>query len=307
MSDKLQVYPSKKIVITTDKLKANVFDATNDSTERGILEDKKTQILTSFDIRFSEEFKGKNSITAFDELVFDICISEQFKGNQYTTPSIIHRAMGGSKTKLTPKDKDKILQSVRKLATTYIDFDITEICQKFGYNDGRSYKYSGYLLPCEYITASVNGWTDSAVIHFLRDSPLLDVAKIKNQFRTCDVALLDVPNVRNTEIVLSLKGYLLRRIQKIIGSHEKHTKHIRGKSSDGKFIFQQATKLQKIITLDSVFEQCGLSDADRNRKAEYRKSIEKIMNHFRAKSLISEWQFAKKDGKFYSIVFEWKT
>ena len=302
--NKTQVYPSRELVIATDKMKANVFDATNDNAERGILEDKKSKIVTPLDIHFSTEFKDKNKLTAFDELIFDVCISEQFKGNKLTTPAIIHRAMGGSKTNFTAKEKDKILQSVRKLATTFIDFDITKTCKQFNYNDGRGYKYNGYLLPCEYIAASINGWTDSAVIHFLRDSPLLDVARIKNQFATCDVALLDVPNIRNSELVLSLKGYLLRTVLKIIGSHKKHKKHFRGKGKDGKPFFQQATKLQKIIKLDTLFEQCGLSDATNNRKSEYRKAIAKIMNHFQSQNLISEWHFEKKDGRFYSIVFD---
>ena len=301
MEENKQLYPTKELVIATDKMKKNIFNPTKQSTARGIIEDKKSKIVTPLNIQFSAE---KNNITAFDELVFDVCISEQFKGNKFTTPAIIHRAMGGSKTKITAKDKDKILSSVRKLATTFIDFDITETCKHFNYNDGIGIKYSGSLLPCEYITVSVNGWTDSAVIHFLRDSPLLNVAKIKNQFATCDISLLDVPNIRNTELVLSLKGYLLRWILQIIGSHKTRKKHFRGKGKDGKPFFQQATKLQKIIKLDTLFEQCGLSDADRFKQREARKTTCKIMNHFRSQNLISEWHFEKKDGRFYSIVFD---
>lgn len=298
MENKIQVYPAKKLFIALDKMKKRVFDTTDDDTELGILEDKRAALITNLHIDFSEEFKEQNSLTKFDELVFDVCLSAQFQGNEFTTPSIIHRAMGGSKSKTTSLDKERILQSVRKLSKTFVDFDISELCKKFGYNEGRGYQYSGPLLPCEYITATVNGWTDSAVIHFLKNSPLLDVAKIKKQIRACDISLLDVPSTRNSELVLSLKGELLRRIIQIIGSHETHKKHFQG----GRF--RTVRKLQKKILLETLFEQCGLSDADNAKKRDARNTIAKILNHFQNHGLISEWQFEKKDGKFYAVIFD---
>ena len=300
----LQIYPSKQLTIATDKLKKNIFNPTKQSTKRSVIEDKKSGTKTPLIIKFSDDFKDKKNITAYDELVFDICLSEQFKGNEFTTPAIIHRAMGGSKTNFTAKEKEKILQSVRKLATTYIDFDITDICKKFGYNNGESYKYSGYLLPAEYITKTINGQVDTAVIHFLRKSPLLDVAMFKGQFITCGVSLLDVPNIRNTEIILSLKGYLLRRIIQIVGSHKPHKKHFDGKQKGGKISFKQSKKLEKTILLETLFEQCGLADADNGKKRDARNAITKIMNNFKEKKFISEWRFDKVNGKFRAIFFE---
>lgn len=304
MSDEfsIQIYPSKSLVITTDKLKQNIFNRTKFSTRRNIIEDKrKEKTITPLNINFPTTFNEKNNLSAFDELVFDICISEQFNGNMFTTPAIIHRAYGGSKTNFTANEKDKIMHSIRILRSTDIDFDMSDICKLFGYNSGKQFKYSGSLLPSESITATVNGQTDSAVIHFLRSSPLLDVAKLKNQFTTCDIALLDIPNIKNTETVLSIKGYLLRRVLQIIGSHLPHKKHFAGKKKDGGVAFRQAKILEPTILLDSLFEQCDLSNAPKNRKAEYRKTIEKIMEHFKAKKLLHDFSFAKEDGKFRAI------
>lgn len=301
---KLQIYPARELVIATDKMKKNIFNPTKRSVNRRIVEDKKSATKTNLQIIFSTEFKDANSITAYDELVFDICLSEQFKGNEFTTPAIIHRAMGGSKTKIYPAEKEKILRSVRKLATTYIDFDITDTCKKFGYNNGEGYKYSGYLLPAEYITKTINGQVDTAVIHFLRKSPLLDVATIKNQLITCDVALLDVPNIRNTDLILALKGYLLRRILQIKGSHKPHKKHFCGRKKGGGVLTRQANELQNIILLETLFEQCGLSDADRGKKRDARNAIEKILNHFQDENLILNWEFEKQSGKFRAIRIE---
>ena len=300
--NKFQIYPAKELFIAIDKMKKNLCDSTKNSEKRRIIEDKKSKTKTPLEVKFSVEVTKPN-LTAYDELILDVCLSEQSKGNDYTTPAIIHRAMGGSKTNFTAKEKEKILQSVRKLATTFIDFDISDVCKKFVYNDGKEYKYSGAILPCEYITATVNGRTDSAVIHFLRKSPLLDVAMFKGQFATCDVSLLDVPNIRNTEVILSLKGYLLRRVLQTLGSLKPHKKHFAGKKKGGGAYQRQAKKLQPIILLDTVFEKCDLSDATKRQKQQARETIAKILDHFSAKKLISEWHFEKKNGAFYSVHF----
>lgn len=302
----LQIYPSKKIFMGSDKMKKRIFDAVDDEEVRDVRENKskRREIITPLEMHFTEEFKAEKNLTAFDELVFDCCISEQFAGNEYTTPAIIHRLMGGSKTNFSPAEKEKILNSVRKLSCGWIKFDISEVCKEFGYNDGAEYKYHGPIMPAEYVTRTINGRVDSAAIHFLRQSPLLDVAKIKGQFIISDPKLLDVP-IKNNETVLSIKSYLWRRVLQIIGSHKEHKKHFCGRIKGGGVNHKTAKGLPKTILLDTLFEQCGLLDATNNRKAEYRNTISKIMEHFKAVGLIKEWHFGKEKGKFCSIEFDW--
>ena len=300
LPNKIQIYPAKKLVLAIDKLKKIIYDATDSSTSRGVLEDKKSKTVTPLDIKFSAEFQGEN-LTSFDELVFDVCASEQVAGNEFTTPAIIHRAMGGSKTNFYPAEKDKILQSIRKLATTWIKFDCSDTFRKLGYNGGADFKYNGYLLPAEYVSREIGGHTDEAVIHFLRKTPLIDVAQLKGQFVTCDAALLNIPNIRNTELVLSLKSYLLRRVLQIVGSYDNHKKHFRGKSKDGKNIYRKARELEKTILLDTLFAQCGLSDATKRQQQQARETITKVMNHFKSEHLISDWYFEKVGGKFRAV------
>ena len=211
----IQLYPSKQFIFAGDKMTKNIFDLTKTSTNRGVLEDKRTGITTPLKIKFAEEFKEKKNLTVFDETICNACLSEQFKGNEYTTLAIIHRAIGGSDTKFHDADKERILDSIRKLAATWISFDMTAICEKFGYNNGKAYKYSGSLLPSEIITATINGKTDTATIHFLRESPLFTVAEMKGQVLTCDKDLLKIPSMNNSENVTTLKGYLLKRILQI--------------------------------------------------------------------------------------------
>ena len=288
---KIQISPATNFIVLTDKLKKNIFDVSQkDYENREIIESHKPLVLSTLNIYYSTEFKYKTYLTGYDEIIFDACISEQYQGNEFTTPAIIHRAIGGSKTKITVTEQEKILNSIRKLATTFIDFDISAVCEKFNYNEGKQFIYSGYLLPAEFISATINGRFDSTVIHFLQNSPLLDVAKIKQQLIACDNSLLYSAKSNVQENVLAIKGYLLRRILSIKGSHSNK----RGK---------RVKKLQPIILIDSLFEKCELLYADRNRKSEYRNIIEKIMDFFKTQGLISSWHFEKQGNKFYSIHF----
>ena len=290
---KIQIYPTKEFVILSDKLKKNIFDVSQkDYENREIIESHKPLILSSLNIYFSTEFKDKTYLNGYDEIIFDACISEQYKGNEFTTPAIIHRAIGGSKTKITIAEQERILKSVKKLATTFIDFDMSAACEKFNYNEGKQFTYSGYLLPAEFVIASIGGQIDYSVIHFLRSSPLLKVAEIKKQLIACNNELLSVPNTNTNENALTIKGYLFRRISTIKGSNDIHRS-------------KRVKKLQPIILLDSLFEQCELINADRNRKSEYRNLIEKILNHFKSQCFIKDWHFEKQGNKFYSIHFTW--
>ena len=304
LCEKVQVYPSKKFVIVSDKLTNNIFNANRkNSVEIDLVEDDFANIVTPVNLTLSDAFP-KNNLNAFDHLIFDACVSEQEKGNEFTTPAIIYRAIGGEKDRISPTAQQKILDSVKKLATTWISFDCSAICEKRGYNDGRGYEYNGSLLPVEFVIATVNGQINTVAFHFLRSSPLLDVAKMKGQFITCDSSLLKLPYLKNTERVLSIKGYLFRRVKQIIGSHQKRKGHRIG-SKGKKPVFMFNRKLQKSILFDTLFQLCELVDSNKWQQQDIRTIITKVMEHFKANNLISEWHFEKKNRKFYSIAFDW--
>ena len=305
LCEKVQVYPSNQFVIVSDKMTNKIFNANRkNSADIDIVEDSKSDTLTALNLTLSNEFP-KNNLTAFDHIIFDACISEQEKGNQFTTPSIIHRNLGGKEKNISPAVQQRIFNSIKKLATTWVSFDCSAICQKFGYNNGKAYAYNGYLLPVEFVIATVNGQIDTVAVHFLRNSPLLDVAKMKGQVITCNSKLLRLPKLNNTERVLSIKGYLFRRILQIIGSHKPHKAHLAGKSNDNQPIYRRNKKLEKSILLDSLYAQCEIDTTSKRQLQQTRETISKVMEHFKANNLISEWHFTKKDRKFYSIAFDW--
>lgn len=297
----LQLKPNEKIIIPLDKVFRNVFNPSKTAKVRHIIEDKLSGVKTV--ITF-ESFKG--SLNQFDKLIFCAAVSEWRAGNEIFTVRRLWQKIGGSHY-LNDEMRMQITDSVEKLACTRVTIDMTEINDKLHYSEESSGAvFKNYLLPCILAEKKINGQVVASAFKLLDESPLFTATRIKKQFTEHALELLDMPNLRNTESVLKLKFYLLERVTAIIGSHRKHKAHIVGKTSDGKPRFKRATKLQKIITFEDIFEQCELSGAEKNRKAEYRKVIEKILDHLKDKGLISEWTFTKQGGKFHSINFDFK-
>ena len=298
MSENNQLNPANGLTILIDKLSKDIFDATVKSTERAIIEDKRLGIVTEFDLEFL-----KGNLNQFDKLIFFAICSEYSAGNEIFSIRRLWRKIGGSHT-LTDEMKKLILDSVERLACTRAKINMTPINDKHHYTDEREMTFNNYLLPCKSVTTRINGQLTEGIFQIIDKPPLLEIAELKKQFATFTSKLLDVPKLRNTELTLKLKSFLFERIIQIVGSYKQRKKHFCGKNKDGKCLFKGVTKLSKTILFEKIFEQCELSDADRNRKSEYRKTISKIMDHFQKKGLISEWNFEKKDGKFYAILID---
>ena len=290
--------PVRDFKIFCDKLTQDIFDANNDTgVERGIVEDKHLKIYTEYNI---EMLKG--DLNQLDRLTFFAACSEYLAGNEIFTINRLYHLMGGGHI-LTGAMRKIIDDSVERLACTRFYVDMTPLNDRYQLTDKTKAVFKNYFLPISCMKVKVGNHTPITAFKIIDTPPLLKVAEMKNQIITVDYKLLDVPNLKNTDLVMKIKGYLLERIAVIKGSHEKHPAHIVGKKKEGGFFFKRATKLRKIILLESLFAQCELSDASRNRKAEYRKVIEKVLEHFKAEKFISEWRFEMKSGSFYSIHF----
>ena len=295
----VKLNPAQSLFIPLDKVFKNAFKTTVDKKIRHIIEDKRhgNKIITN--VKF-ECFKG--NLNQFDKFIFCAAMSEFRAGNDVFSIRRLWQKMGGSHT-LTAEMKNKIAESIEKLRCTLVEINMTDANDEFHYCDKKEVIFKNYLLPCKSVEVKINGQTVDGAFHILDKSPLMEATELKKQFTEQPIELLDVPKLHNSELVLKLKFFLLERITAIIGSHKKHKSHRVGRTKDGKPIYKRAIELRKIITFEDIFEQCDLSDAPVNRKAEYRAVIAKILDHFKAKNYISEWHFEKKNGSFYSLHF----
>lgn len=301
ISKNFQLKKLESLVIPIDKLSDVLFDLEKQDAEE-IIENRKLGISTPIVVTRPKDSNGNDIPTnPFDKLIFWIALSEQNAGNSCVSHNrIFHSLGGGQKLSDAPNVKAAIINSLRKLRLTNLHADLTALT-----SHSKSYKKSledllgieinnqkvileDSLLPTKTVTASINGKISDGVIYFHDISILLNIAAMKKQLVHCDPILLDVPNLRCTVQTITLKSYLLERILKIKGSLASNRKRVQ--------------KLNNIILFDSIFSKCDLTDKGRNRKAQYRAVISKILTHFINQKLLSSFEFTKKNDKFYSIL-----
>ena len=292
----IQVYPSKKRVVPNCKLAKVInnltdpqFDKMMDGNKRGVVEmknhKKHGKIVTYYKLVNNDNPDDTDPLTEFDRAVLSVCISEWEVGNRHTTPAIILRGLTGKKGiggngKIYPDQRTAILHSINKMMGLIIEVDLSDTNQKLNYNDGKSQKIIEAILPCKHITTTINGQVIDDTIYFLDESPLMKVSRDRKQLLTFDVELLDVPNQQNTPMNITVKNYVMNRIQEI-----------------------KLHKLQPIITFADVFQKCRIDNAHSEIKRRAREAMIEFMNHMKNKSEIIDFEVTKQRNSFYSIKF----
>lgn len=171
------------------------------------------QTTAIYSINFEElgdNLKISKKLTPFDKRVY-IAVSALFNaGNEVITLTQIYYAMGYT-GKPAEKQITRINDAVEKLRKSYITFDNENEAQSI--SNYPRFKYNGYLLPIESITATINGKLTESAIKMFREPPLMTFAKQRNQVTTITIKLLQSP-VNKTDANLAIDDYLLERISK---------------------------------------------------------------------------------------------
>ena len=292
----VQLNPTENFFLPLDKLFRQVFNPAINDSKRNVVECEKPRILTTYSL-------SVDSFNQFDKLVFCAAVSEKNAGNEVFTIRRLWRTMGGGHV-LPAEMREKITESVKRLADSRIKIDMTPINNVHHYTDEREVIFRNSILPCSPAVLKINGQVDENGYLFTGKSPLISVAELKKQITKKPIGLLAVPRLYNLTTALKIKFYLFERITATLGSLKPHKKHFRGKKGGG-FYFKQAQELNPTILLDALFNQCELSDADKWQKQDVRKTITQVMNHFKAAQFIDDWNFEKGSGGIIrAVVFE---
>ena len=157
--------------------------------------------------------EGRMKITPYDREVHDAVVTLHVAGNKIVTPEMVYRAMNGmtESEKLSPQAIDAVTRSMDKSRYTTLKIDFSQEAQ--AYKKDCKAIYEGYLLACDKLTVSTGGRTKEAY-RLLREPILLEYSKISGQIITVPIKLLQTKgNIRSTEDVIVLRGYLLRQIE----------------------------------------------------------------------------------------------
>lgn len=295
--NKIQLQKCKEILVLIDKLSSCVFNAEIDDIG-AIIENRHLGIETPITIKLLKDENGNDiPIDPFDKLILSAAISEVASGNDVVSFSRLFHTIGGGRDMCdAPNIKNAIEESLSKLRRIEITANVTELTRQYKQyaeqldavpNAKGQFILSGALLPSETICAVINGKVIDGAIHFLGKPVLLKIATMKGQIKRCNPDLLNVP-IRATVQNLKLNYYLLERILKIKGSNDAKRK-------------KRVHQLSNSILFDTVFSQCGLQDADKWQKQDFRKAISGILDHFVSEDFIDGYEFNKSGKKFHSI------
>jgi hypothetical protein len=220
----------------------------------------KKQITTLASIDFDNlngtvQIRGRKELTAYDREVHDSIVSLYIDGGyEYITPQMIYRTMTGNPgAKLSDKQAEAISDSITKCMYSRVIIDASEEAKAYGFE---IFKYDGNLISGERVTATLNG-NVLECLHILREPVLYEYANKKNQIGRFDIKLLNTP-INKTEEIITLQGYLYRRILSMKGS----------------------SNLSKTIVYETVYNQINVTAASdgalRKKKSKVRGQIKDI-------------------------------
>ena len=283
----------KKNVVPCDKLSNHMFGYSSDEYAEilryheqcdcveGIKKGKK--IITPYWLELIEGYVDLSPLNAFHREVLFSAISAYEQGIRIITISTtLHSLTGGNQTRVRNNQYAAIRGAFEKLGFTRIEIDLAPLFEAFP-NYATNFKGNrdrarivGILLPMKYLEAEINGQKVLA-IELLGESPLMSVAKLKKQLLTYDISPLAISGQNNTPQVITVKNYLLRRINQIE----------RGLNSS--------------ILFDTLYMNCGLADATKRQKQDARKIIADILNALKRSKVIEKFEF-KKQGRIYHSI-----
>lgn len=269
-----------ELVIPTDKFSDWLFDQKKISNVTKMNEGnfKGKEVYSTITFKF-----GGGLLEPIDKAVLLALISERAAGNEIVSAQRLFETLGGS-NHLTEDVKEWLLNSVRKLSDTYVKVNMTELVTAI--YKGKKATIEGNLIHANIITAEINKKVTDSAIQLVGDSPVMQVADVKNQIARLPKNALSKVRGSMNQIILS--WYLLERVAEIVGSHSSNRK-------------KRVHKLQPVILFDTLCQKCGFVDLDKYDLRRLRDNIRKILEHFKQINLILDYEFTKVNGKIYSI------
>lgn len=213
------------------------FEMANDKDKR---KGKRVPLVYSINFDALDDVQIVKRLTIYDKRVYGAVSALFNAGNTVITPSQIYAAMGNT-SECNSYDTKKIYTSIKKMARAWIYLNNEREAEV--YKRYLVFDYEGYLLPCEFHPAYINGKYVDTAICIYREPPLITFAKQRKQIATIDVKLLQSP-ISKTEGNMLIEDYLIVRISRAQKADDKKKRPERAR--------------QCRILYNTLFEHCGI-------------------------------------------------
>ena len=283
MENNIQINPAKQLWVPNFKLAKNIrnhddneYQKLLDGIKGGAIEKNQhgkecKRIVSTYKITNSDDCDNTDPLSEFDRAVLSVCAANFELGNKDVSIGIIYRGLTGKKgSDARPYSNQyaAIESSIIKLMGTIIEINDIEAIKAFGYGD-RTQIIVSAILPAHYDkTVTFNG-QEILTVHFDRVSPLMILAKERKQILTFDSELFNVPYQQNTVMNITLKFYVMCRVQEI----KLHRRSLR-----------------PILTIEDIFEKARILNSHNQIKSNARDTVKVFLEHLKAHGVFKNYE-----------------
>ena len=234
-------------------------------------------------------------LTAKDYSVHDAIITLLAAGNRVMSYDMIYRVMIGKPTgKVEVPDAAK--KDIDDALTKFKGRFIMEYEHKDESGNIVSYDYNEPLVTFRQGRRRINGQIVEGAIEIPDDHkfdpPLLRWAQSNgNEIDTRDITLLDVPKLNNGDESFAIKMCLYRRIINMSNYFERVKK---GRS--------ELEENERTIRYDYVYKELGLEDPDRRKRTLLKDKIDRCLQYWKERGLITDYEHKKESNTYYAVV-----
>lgn len=247
------------------------------------------KVATIIDLSYQGEKADTNienlNVTIYMREVLDALTSLYLNGHTFVTPSQVYRRMIGSPkhVRLNNLTKEQIVSTIDNMR--FLNLKINSRSEKPFY-DALSASYESYLVNASKATVEMNGVEVSG--YKLHSLPIISqYALAKGQVVYVNNEILKIPNVRNTELFISTRAYLLRRVEQIRSILKRH-KHL--------------AKSQQTILYKTIYDVVGDGGGNRQKNKRIRTHVDVILKYWKKIEYIQDYQIIKKNNRTYHSI-----
>lgn len=259
----------------------------------------KKEIISSIMVSYEGEnvqIKGRRPFTEYDRNVYNAIVSLYTQGDpqHIMSPAMIYRAMTGlpDNSNPSPKQIAAVIKSIDKMRFIRVLIDCTEeLKQRKVQIDGVPVvngMLDTYLLNADGAQFSAGGHTIDG--YRINQPPVLyEYSRAVNQILSVPADLLAI-DASNTESRISVKGYLLRRIEGMKGKNALNSRNI---------LFDSYEKDGKHHP--GIYEIAGKPEPSPKDAASIRSFVSSALESWKKREYIKDYSLVKEGKKIVSV------